>query len=213
MIRINLLPEAKRQVSTGGGLQMWGVIYLLSAVAWCVVLLIVWAKYNEELEVQVAANTELEQQIERAKGQSANIGDVEAALARSKQLEEVVNGLQAARSGPARVLMELSKILSSGRGPTVDPERLRTLQRDNPLMVHNPNWDIRRLWLQSFTEVNRKCNITGFGKTNEDVAEFLRRLELSEVFDQVTLQTTTSMGDTEGGLPTVSFTLSCEVKY
>lgn len=213
MIRINLLPEAKRQVATGGGAQMWGVIYLLSAVAWCVVLLIVWAKYNEELEVQVAANTELEAQIERAKAQSANIGDVEAALAKSKQLEEVVSGLQAARSGPARVLMELSKILSAGRGPTVDAERLRQLQRDNPLTVHNPNWDIRRLWLVSFTETNRKCNINGFGKTNEDVAEFLRRLDLSDVFDQVTLQTTSAQGDSANGLPVVSFSLSCEVKY
>jgi type IV pilus assembly protein PilN len=213
MIRINLLPEAKRQVSTGGGLQMWGVIYLLSAVAWCVVLLIVWAKYNEELEVQIAANTELEGQIERAKAQSANIGEVEAALAKSKQLEEVVNGLQAARSGPARVLMELSKVLSSGRGPTVNVEKLRQLQRDNPLMVHNANWDIRRLWLTSFTETNRKCNIAGFGKTNEDVAEFLRRLDLSEVFDQVTLQATNASTDGQSQLPVVTFTLSCEVKY
>lgn len=213
MIRINLLPEAKRQVATGGGFQLWGVIYLLSAVAWCVVLLLVWAKYNDDLEEQLAANTELERQIERAKTQSANIGEVEAALAKSKQLEEVVNGLQAARSGPARILMELSKILSAGRGPTVDPEHLRQLQRDNPLVVHNPNWDIRRLWLVSFTESNRQCNINGFGKTNEDVAEFLRRLALSDVFDQVTLQSTAAATDDVTELPVVRFSLSCGVKY
>ncbi len=213
MIRINLLPEAKRQVSTGGRFQLWGVINLLSTFAWCAILFLVYLSYNTDLEEQLAANGELERQIEKAQAQSANIGEVEAQLATSKQLEEVVNGLQAARSGPARILMELSKILSSGRGPSIDPDRLRALQRDNPLTTHNPNWDIRRLWLQSFTETNRSCKMDGFAKTNEDVAEFLRRLALSDVFEQVTLQSTSAAMDTTSDLPIVRFSLSCGVKY
>ena len=213
MIRINLLPEAKRQVAAAGGIQLWGVIYLLSTFAWCVVLFLVYLRYNSELEEQEAKSRELEGQIERAKAQSANIGEVEEQLAKSKRLEEVVNQLQAARSGPARVLMEMSKILSEGRGPTADPDTVRELERTNPLMVPNEGWDIRRLSLKSFTETNRRCKIDGSGKTNEDVAEFLRRLSLSETFDQVTLQSTSSRKDGKSQMDVVDFQLSCEVKY
>jgi type IV pilus assembly protein PilN len=214
MIRINLLPEAKRAAAaSGGSSQLWGVIYLLSCFAWGVVLFLVYLNYNSVLEEQAAKNSELQGQIDRAKSQTENIGEVEAALAKSKQLEEVVGGLQAARQGPARVLMELSRILSEGGGPTLPSEQLEAMRRDNPLGGYNPGWDIRRLYIDSFQETQRKCTITGFGKSNEDVAEFLRRLNVSEVFDQVTLQSTTAATESNTGLPVVRFSLSCEVKY
>jgi type IV pilus assembly protein PilN len=213
MIRINLLPEAKRAAASGGNSQVWAVVYLLSVVAASVVLGLVWLSYSAVLEEQQAKNQELQSQIERAKKQTDNIGEIEAKLAKSKQLEEVVTGLQAARSGPARMLMELSKILSEGGGPTVASEQLEALRRDNPMLVYNPGWDVRRLTLDSFEETARKCRISGFGKTNEDVAEFLRRLNISEVFDKVTLQSTQASTDEATKLPTVSFVLTCEVKY
>ena len=212
MIRINLLPEAKRQASTGGGTQIWGVIYVLATFAWAVVLLLVYLNNKDRLTEQTLKNTELQSQIDRAKGQSESIGEIESALAKSRQLEEVVTALQSARQGPARMLMELSRILSEGGGPTVNPDVLDTMRRDNPLAVYNPGWDIRRLWLTSFTESQRKCEIAGIGKTNEDVAEFLRRLTISELFDKVTLKETGSKTD-KGGLPVVTFSLSCEVAY
>ena len=214
MIRINLLPEAKRLAAAGGGGgQLWGVIYLLSAFAWGVVLFLVYLNYNSVLEEQQVKNGELKAQIDRAKAQSENIGEVEAKLAKSKQLEDVVGGLQAARQGPARVLMELSRILSEGGGPEVPPDELDALRRENPLLVYNAGWDVRRLWLKTFDETARKCTMTGLGKSNEDVAEFLRRLNISKVFDQITLQSTAAATDVVTGLAVVTFSLTCEVKY
>lgn len=213
MIRINLLPEAKRQVSTGGSAQVWGVVYLLSAVAWGVVLFIVYLNSKAVLEEQQAKNDELQGQIDRAKAQTQNIGEVEGQLAKSKELENVVGSLQSARQGPARMLMELVHILSEGGGPTVDEATIERLRHDNPLGAFNAGWDVRRLWLESFTETDRRCSITGQGKTNEDVAEFLRRLNLSQIFDKVLLQSTSASSDPKTGTPTVSFSLSCEVKY
>jgi type IV pilus assembly protein PilN len=213
MIRINLLPEAKRQASSGGSGQLWGVVYLLSCVAWSVVLFLVYLNFHRDLEEQNTKNDELKGQIERAKGQTENIGDVEAKIAKSKKLEEVVSGLQSARQGPARVLHELSKILSEGGGPSVPADQADSVRRGNPMMSFNQGWDARRLWIDSFEETDRKCKINGFGKTNEDIAEFLRRLNISEVFDKVTLQSTTSATDAGSGLAVVRFLLSCEVKY
>ena len=109
--------------------------------------------------------------------------------------------------------MELSKILSEGGGPTLTQEELEALKRESPLLVYNPGWDVRRLWIDSFIETSRKCSVIGFGKTNEDVAEFLRRLNISKVFDKVTLQATSAAMDQRLGQPVVRFALSCEVKY
>ncbi|HEX7479880.1 MAG TPA: PilN domain-containing protein [Polyangiales bacterium] len=213
MIRINLLPEAKRVQAASGSTQMWGIAYLLSTFAWCVVLTLFYLNYKSTLEEQTKLNGDLETQISQVKGKSANIGEVEAALAKSRQLEEVVSKLQSARQGPARVLMELSRMLSEGGGPAVSPERLEALRHDNPLAGFNPGWDIRRLWLTSFTEQNRKCTITGLGKTNEDVAEFLRRLALSDLFEHVTLQSTAATTEPLTHSAVVGFTLSCQVRY
>jgi type IV pilus assembly protein PilN len=213
MIRINLLPEAKRQASQSGGSQIWGVVYLLSCFAWGVVLFLVYVRFNHDLEEQQTKNQELQDLIDRAKSQTQNIGEVEQQLAKSKELETVVSGLQAARQGPARVLMELSRILSEGGGPRMSQEELEALRRESPLLVYNPGWDVRRLWIETFAEQNRKVSMVGFGKTNEDVAEFLRRLNISKVFDKVTLQATSAAIDQKSGLPIVRFGLSCEVKY
>jgi type IV pilus assembly protein PilN len=213
MIRINLLPEAKRTVSTGGSTQIWGVVYLLAVFAWGVLLFFFYLNTKNKLDEQRAANTALEQEIQAAKQKSTNIGEVEAKLAKSRQLEEVVQKLQTARQGPTRVLVELSHILSEGGKPTVSAERLDEVRRQNPLAGFNASWDVRRLWLTSFTESDRKCAIRGFGKTNEDVAEFLRRLSLSELFQKVTLQSTSAANGGNAAGQVVQFELSCQVRY
>jgi Tfp pilus assembly protein PilN len=83
------------------------------------------------------------------------------------------------------------------------------------VLVFNAGWDIRRLWLTQFSEEKHKCTIAGYGRSNEDVAEFLRRLNLSESFEKVTLQSTQFASNEAGrdGTAGVKFALNCEVKY
>jgi len=213
MIRINLLPDAKRASGATGSAQLWGVIYLLACFAWGLVLFLFYLNQANLLEEQTARNAEIEAQIAREKSKSTNLSDVEAKLSHSRQLEEVVGKLQSARQGPTRLLMELGRVLSAGRGPTVNPDVLDQMRRENPLAGYNPGWDIRRLWLDSFEERSGSCKMAGKGKTNEDVAEFLRRLSLSEVFDEVTLVSTSASTDADSNLPIVGFNLTCKVRY
>ena len=51
------------------------------------------------------------------------------------------------------------------------------------------------------------------GRSNDDVAEFLQRLTLSEVFDDIQLVQTEGTTDRETGLPLINFQLSCRVVY
>jgi type IV pilus assembly protein PilN len=214
MIRINLLPAArKKDAGVTGGTQVWGVIYLLVAVVCCVCCGVVYWKYNADLQEKKVANTSLENEIKRAEQQNTNLDNLKAQLEKSHQLEKVIKDLLAARSGPTRVLMELSRILSQGGGPTIDEQRLERLRQDNPLAGYNTSWDVRRLWINSFKEDKRQCLIEGLGKTNEDIAEFLRRLVLSEIFENVSLRSTKAALDPTTKQQLVGFSLTCDVRY
>lgn len=225
MIRINLLPGAKRGAKAGssssssssssGGGQGWIVAYVFITLATCGVLAAVYVSFQGRLEEKNRVNTDLRRQISDAQANSALLEELQGKLTASHDLERIVGELRRAQLGPTRVLMEIAKILSEGAhgGPTIDPQRLDELRRDNPLAGYNAGWDSRRLWVGSFTEENRECKITGMGRTNEDVAEFLARLALSDLFQEVTLERTQAAIDTDTALPLIAFELSCKVIY
>lgn len=216
MIRINLLPQAKKQTRTSapsGGGQLWGAVYLIAVVLWGAGLAAIYFVYDGKREEQERQNTALNTQIQALRTKSARLEEVRAALQQSQQLEEVVGELNRARTGPTRVLMELSQVLSTEGGPTIDAQELERRRRDNPHAGFNRSWDVRRLWLATFEEENRNCRMTGEGRTNEDIAEFLQRLSLSELFESVTLTRTEATVDADTQLSLISFELSCRVIY
>ncbi len=139
-----------------------------------------------------------------------NVADheqVKADLALLRAREEAIQKLQSARSGPTAILMELARILTPGRGPSVDPDHLAQLRRDNPLSVFNPNWDARRLYITAYTEAQRKLKIDGNARDGEDVSELARRLNLSSYFYDVKLLPATRTNDI------VKFSIEAKVRY
>jgi type IV pilus assembly protein PilN len=224
VIRINLLPQAKRAARAktspgavggggGGSTAPWLIGYGAGLVVWIALLGGVYLVYRGDFVEKQRRNRDLESDIVDAESQTAGLEEAQAKLAESQALEALVNELNRGRSGPTRVLVELSKILSVNGGPTIDPRELERIQRENPHVRINRGWDVKRLWLTSFVEEERQCRIQGTGKTNDDVAEFLRRLALSEIFTNVTLERTQSVEDRDSGLVLISFELSCAVEY
>ena len=216
MIRINLLPGARKQAKgqpAAGGVQGWIIAYALTTALVMAVLAFVYLTKSRELNAALAVNAALSSQISDLETESANIDEVRAQLERSRQLEAVVSDLTRARYGPTAVLMEISRILSASGGPTVDPQRLEQIRSQNPLAVYNTSWDPHRLWLTEFEEEDRTCTIRGVGRTNEDVAEFLRRLSLSERFEAIELIKTEGTEDSATRLPVISFELTARVIY
>lgn len=219
MIRINLLPQAKKVgqkvavADAGPGAQMWLGGYLVAAVVLCVVLGLFYYSNSNALAARQQANARLQQQIQTATASSTGLEDLQAELQRSEQLALITNDLQRARLGPTRFLMELSRILSEGGGPTIDPGRLEQIRREDPLAGYNAGWDPRRLWLTSFSEENRDCKIVGVAKTTGDVGEFLSRLLLSDLFESANVSKTTPVEDPDTHVSLVGFEASCKVRY
>jgi type IV pilus assembly protein PilN len=206
MIRINLLAQKKRAERSDGS-QVWLAVVMVVVLAEVAALFVLHSFKAEELSDQQRKNAELTSQIDQAKKNVADHEQVKADLALLRAREEAIQKLQSARSGPTAILMELARILTPGRGPSVDPDRLAQLRRDNPLSVFNPNWDSRRLWVTGYVEAQRKLKIDGKARDGEDVSELARRLNLSSYFYDVKLLPATRENDF------VKFSIEAKVRY
>jgi len=223
MIRINLLPSDKKKrarriapspMPTGDlSLGTWGLVYGGAIAVWLAVLGVLYFVQSSDVDEIAQENKTLEARRDELKAKTKGLADVEERLEKSRRLEKVVQELERARRGPTRAVMELSKVLSSPGGPTINPRELERMREENPLAGYNESWDVRRLWISRFEEIERECKLTGMGRSNEDVAEFLRRLTLSEIYDDVTLQRTRAASDPDTGLQMVGFDITCKVRY
>lgn len=213
MIRINLLPHKKRRLtepSSSG--ELW-VLAALGLLLVQVALLFVFHGFKEEeLREQDQKNRQVQAQIDQSKKVVANHAAIKKELERMRDREDAIAKLQSARTGPTAVLLELARVLTPGRGPSVNPEKLAQLRRDNPMAMYNPSWDARRLWITKFIESSRRVKLEGAARDAEDVSELARRLSLSDYFDAVRLLPARSAKD-PSGLEVVQFALEAEAKY
>jgi type IV pilus assembly protein PilN len=212
VIRINLLPQKRRAQKAEGG-QLWAVVIVLLVALEAVAFFIYHGNKKEELVAQRRKNTELETQIDQSKNAVKNHNDVKAQLERLRAREDAISKLQSARTGPTAVLLELARMLTPGRGPTVDPDKLNQLRRENPLAVYNPGWDARRLWLTRYVEGARQVRLEGTARDGEDVSELARRMALSSYFADVKLLPAKKMHSPEAGMDLVQFQLEAKARY
>ena len=212
MIRINLLPQKRRAQKAEGG-QLWAVVIVLLVALEAVAFFIYHGNKRAELVAQKRKNTELETQIEQSKNAVKNHQEVKDQLARLRAREDAIAKLQSARTGPTAVLLELARILTPGRGPSVDPDKLNQLKRENPLAVYNPGWDARRLWLGKYVDELRKVRLEGSARDGEDVSELARRLSLSSYFADVRLLPATKKFSPSAGMDIVDFQLEAKARY
>lgn len=211
MIRINLLPQ-RREVRRDAG-QGWLVAVMLVTAVEVIILVLYHQLQLQALAKQKQINSELTAQAAQIESTVKNHEEVKKQLGVLRAREEAIGKLQSARSGPTAVLLELAHVLTDGRGPTVDPDRLAQLSKDNPLAVFNPNWDTRRLWLTSFQEKDRTVKIDGFARDGEDVSELARRLGLSNYFTEVKLLPAAREVDSKTKIEVVKFQLQAKVRY
>ena len=212
MIRINLLPK-KRRIERGEGSQAWLVVLMALFVAEVIGMFVFHGYTGETLTAQRRQNAELTTQIEQAKKAVANHKEITAQLEQMRAREDAISKLQSARTGPTAVLMELARILTPGRGPSVDPKVLARLRDESPGEVYKSGWDARRLWITQFVEKQRQVRLEGVARDGEDVSELARRMTLSAYFDDVKFLPAKRTTDQESGLDLVKFELEAKVRY
>ena len=219
MIRINLLPiKQDRRREAGRNQVLIGILLILLEVG--AFGYFYWSTSNV-VEAQRNANDQVRAQVKRIEKQVKDHKKILRDIEEYEKRQDAIDSLQAARTGPVFVLLELSDILSRGGRPHIDHDRYQEMIQSNPASGFDENWDYRRLWIDSFTEKERKVKVTGQGLTHEDVAEFLRRINLSDFFVSSELVSTTLAQpkvhktgfDSKGTHPVVHFVLEAEVRY
>ncbi len=215
MIRINLLPQ--KRAGRGGAAtetsQVWLLVVLGVLLLEALALGLFHQWKGDELTAQNQKNNELQAKITDIKTVVANHQQVKDALAVLRKREDAIAKLQAARSGPTAILLELSRVLTQGRGPTVDQDRLQALKKDNPLAVFSPTWDTRRVWMTIYNESERTVRLEGFARDGNDVSELAQRLRLSVYFYEVTILPGKKEMDKETKLEVIKFALQMKVRY
>lgn len=214
MIRINLLPQKRAgRGAAPEASQRWLLAVLAVVLLEVVGLFLFHQLKTDELTEQNQKNNELQAKINDIKALVANHEEVKKALGVLRQREDAIAKLQSARSGPTAVLLELSRILTQNRGPTVDKERLAELRKNNPLAVFSPAWDVRRIWLFSYTESERTVRLEGYARDGNDVSELAQRLRLSLYFYEVTILPGKKEVEKDTKLDLVKFALQLKVRY
>jgi type IV pilus assembly protein PilN len=187
---------------------------LLGAVA---VMVFVYLSSQSKLDAITRENDSVRSDIDRMK---AELGDYDKVKEQRQDLlkqQKTIQALQAGRTGPLYLMREMSEILSPGKGPSFDYASYEDRLRRDPNIGFSTSWDTRRVWLDTFEEAQGKVRIKGSAKTNEDVAEFLKRLQLSIFFADVTPESTTQVNETTLGgtlsVKHVTFNLTARVMY
>jgi type IV pilus assembly protein PilN len=213
VIKINLLTQKRRVEAGPQKSQLWLVAVMVAFIAEIGGLIVFHGFKDAELQDQRRRNTEITAQIEQSKNSVKNHPEVLKKLEELRAREAAIGKLQTARTGPTAVLLELARILTPGRGPSVAPDKLSQIRRENPLAVFNANWDPRRLEITSFAESARRVKLEGSAQDGEDVSELARRLNLSDYFSNVVLLPGKAEQDKVSGVPVVRFSLEAQVKY
>jgi type IV pilus assembly protein PilN len=215
MIRVNLLPR-KREAKREGG-RAWIAVLAAAALIQVVVIVILHAGKLKERDDQLEQNKIVQASIDDKQAKASKHPAVKTELAEYEAREDAIAKLKSARNGPTAMLLEVSRILTPRKMPSVEPEVLEKLRRENPGAVPTDKWDPHRLWLVSFKEVDRNVTITGVGKSNEDVAEFLRRVTLSRYFTDVKLVKTEERTEKDTATAvtytTIGFEMRAKVRY
>jgi type IV pilus assembly protein PilN len=216
VVRVNLLSDKRqtaRRMTAGEPAQLWVFGVLGAFVVTVILCLFVQKVKQDQLREIMAENGRIQGQIEAIKKQTANHPEIKAKLKELRDREEAIQKLLAARTGPTSTLLELAHVLTLGRGPTADRDKLEQLKRDNPAEVYNANWDPRRLWLTSYQESQRTVRLGGLARDGEDVSELERRLKTSDYFSDVKLLPGTKVADQPSHQELFRFELSAKVRY
>jgi type IV pilus assembly protein PilN len=218
MLKINLVPSGAlrgsgKTASAAGDLRIFAFALVATLVILSAAILVFHSTQTDELGKIRVANSQREAAVRAIRARVSDHARVRRELDDIHARQTAIQRLEANRTGPTAMLIEVSQLLSPGGRPTNADSELERIQRDDPSRMFNPNWDSKTVWLTMFTESEHNVNLEGYGRTADDVAEFMRRLMLSQYFDNVTLERSEGAVEEQTHLQVQRFKLTAHVRY
>lgn len=159
MIKINLLPEP-----IGRKIEFL-VVQVGVGIAAIVVVLVACYQYGKQYDGRLAeVGRNIQVQRAAIETEKAKVGELKPIEEQQKNLQkqiDVIRQLEAGRSGPAKMLDELSTLIPD------------------------------RVWLKSYTEANKKIKISAEALNKPAISDFVENLIKSKFFSDVVLEKVT----------------------
>lgn len=163
MIKINLLPvRASKKRELG---KQWLLLFALSVIAAVVGNYLWWNQEEFALQAVKTRITKYEQDVATLNKIIGEVKNIKKEKAEMEQKLGVLKKLRDGRTGPVRVLDELTAILP------------------------------QRVWLMNMEEGGGNVSFAGIGSSHEEVANFLKKLKGSKFFMNPVLKTTKQVGE------------------
>lgn len=220
MIKINLLPQrrVKRAVGSEESARplLIGIVALVAAGA-AVAVLVDRPKRARLAELR-EANAQLQADIAAKKRQLDGDGYDKLKTA-EKQADEHYKSIQrliGAKVGPAHLLHELGKILTTGEYPTMTEDMTRRTgsgPESDPNKRLQPDWDPSHVWLSGFTDTGGDFKLEGGAATESDITQLAKRLSASVYFADVIPAGGERVADPQTGAGYYKFTITGKVVY
>lgn len=175
MIRVNLLPV--RETQRLAELRQQAMQLLLALILAAATIGFIHSSLSDRITQTRQRVEQMQSDIDQLAPQVAWVKEFREKKAELEQKLRVIDGLEAARIGPVRILDELA--------------------------IHTPD----RLWLKTLESRGRELRLSGESIDNDLVAAFMRALGSSPNFESVDLESTEQEKSSDGELKLVRFSI------
>ncbi len=176
MIRINLLPYRAAQKKENIRRQI--SIFVLAVIM--VVGILVY--YNMSLNSDIdALNTQIKNtksMLAQVEKQAKEVDEIKKAFDRLKQKTDVIKNLETNRKIAVQLLDSMTTLVA---------EKVSVSPSEAP--ADSDTKPVKRLWFTNFQENRNQIELQGIALDNKTIADFMSRLEASDLFMNVNLKT------------------------
>jgi Tfp pilus assembly protein PilN len=212
MIKINLLSEQKVKRTHDRGRELLWVGLLAIVAAGALVFVFLHRPLAAQLETLTVDNRALQGQNDEIDRRTSDFNELKQALEALQQREAAIVALNEAKSTPAWLMNELSRILTPGQQPTMDERAAARAARDLN-RVWNQSWDPKHVWITRFVERGGAFTLEGGARSDADMTQLALRLQASVYFDEVVPEGGDTRQDRGSGLAFHEFTIKGKVRY
>ena len=176
MIRINLLPYRAAQKKENIRRQI--SIFVLAVIM--VVAILVY--YNMSLNNDIdALNTQIKDtksMLAQVEKQARQVDEIKKAFDRLKQKTDVIKNLETNRKIAVQLLDNMTTLVAE-----------KVSVSSSEASADSDTKPVKRLWFTNFQENGDQIEVQGIALDNKTIADFMSRLEASDLFRNVNLKT------------------------
>ena len=176
MIQINLLPY--RAARKKENIRKQISIFFFSFLLIIVILLFYNMSLQKRIDVLNTKITNNKTMLAKFEKQAKEVDRIKNEFNKLEKKTEIIKNLETKRKAAAYLLDNMTKMVAE-----------RTSISESDSLSDKDNKPVKRLWFTNFRAKGNNIGINGIAMDNKTVADFMTRLEVSKLYENVNLKT------------------------